>query len=387
MPRDLLTTPFYDILPYIDSEDTVESGMEYFKQQCEKIGQVISKITPETWKVAKEFTPMYPATLIRLARRGARNGADFNETIGDIRSLCQNYGFKLMISTSKGKEFDGIRIDSLAQGADMANKNHGKPIVIVTIDSGYAGLDVPKINNIVIGREPAGTIHNNYSQTAGRAARMKQGFINHVDAAEAIKNYNISVEQKRLLAEYYILHSTSVVHVPVDSKLLNNDVKEFIEGDTYREHEGRKFILDTIFGNNHPDLPQGLHLSTSTSLQDDTYKKYKKDHCEACNVADDGHTHCFHAAWRGFENLLGVKISEGEMKILWPMCLHVHHMDGNHFNHDIENLKTICPNVHAAITMYNEDYNNRYPELRMALSKIATKKGVRVPKVLSFVCK
>jgi superfamily II DNA or RNA helicase len=385
MPRDLLTTPFYDIIPYIDSEDTVDRGLEYFKNQCEKIGEIIKSITPDTWKIAKEFTPMYPATLVRCARRGARNGADFEENIDEIRNLCRSYGFKLMVSTSKGKEFNGYRIDSLAHGADLANKNHDKPIVIVTIDSGYAGLDVPKINNIVIGREPSGTIHNNYSQTAGRAARMKQGFINHVDAAEKIKSYDLPQEQKRLLAEYYILLSTSVVHVPVDSKLLNNDVKEFIEGDTYRENEGRKFILDTIFGNNHPNLPRGLHLSTSTSIQDDAYKQYKKDFCEACNVAPDGHTYCFHAAWQGFENILGVKISEGEMKILWPMCLHVHHMDGNHFNHDLQNLKTICPNVHAAVTMHNQDYNNRYPELRQALAKIANKKGAIATNFLAFI--
>jgi hypothetical protein len=83
-------------------------------------------------------------------------------------------------------------------------------------------------------------------------------------------------------------------------------------------------------------------------------------------------------------NLIGANINWNEMSILWPMCLHVHHMDGNHFNNDPENLKTICPNVHALITMYNEDYNNRYPELHAALATLAKKKGKKMPKTIAF---
>jgi hypothetical protein len=60
-------------------------------------------------------------------------------------------------------------------------------------------------------------------------------------------------------------------------------------------------------------------------------------------------------------------------------------MDGNHFNNSPENLKTICPNVHALITMHNKDYNNRYPELREALVIIARKKGGAIPKALDFI--
>lgn len=392
MPRDVLTTPFYDVIPYIDSEDTVDLGLKYFKEQCDKIASVMAAIKPETWSEAKEFSPKYPAALVRLARRGASNGADFDEAIYKVHGFCQLNGFRMLLNTSVSytddfyaKEFDGKKIESLAEGVALAEKADDKPVVVVTIESGYAGLDLPKLNNVIVGREPTGTIHNNYSQTAGRAARMKQNFLNHADAVNAIKKYNVDTEQQRLLAEYYILQSTSVVHVPVDSKLLNGDVKQFIETDTWREHEGRKFVLDSIFGNIHPNLPAGIHLVNSTSLQDDTYKQFKKSYCEYCNTEHDGHTSCFTAAWKGFEKLIDAKITLGEMKILWPMCLHVHHMDGNHFNNSPENLKTVCPNVHALVTMYNQDYNNRYPELREALSKLADKKGVAKPKYLAFV--
>ncbi len=385
MPRDILTTPFYDVRPYLDNEDTLFQGLVYFKQYCEQIASVIQSLEPATWGIVKKnFFATYPALMARIGRRGATNGLGFDEYIGEIRKLCIQYGFTLFISTSDGKEFAGRKIESLEQGVSLGEKHHHTPVVMVTIDSGYAGVDYVKISNVIIGREPSTTIHNNYSQTAGRAARMKFGFTNHAVAAETIRGYDLSDEQKRLVAEYYILHSTSTVHVPVDSKLLITDVKEFIETDTFREPDGRAFILREVFnGQPVPELKAGLHLKTSTSLQDEAYKKYKKTYCECCHTTD-GRTHCWINTRIGFMNLLNANITHDEMDILWPMCLHVHHMDGNHFNNDPKNLKTICPNVHALVTMHNEDYNNRYPELRAALATLAKKKGVNAPKTLAF---
>jgi len=378
MPRDILTTPFYDVIPYLDNEDTLRKGLEYFKQYCGKIGDVIASMEPATWEVTKKnIFATYPALMARIGRRGSTNGVDFELYIDEIRDLCTQYGFTLFISTSDGKEFDGKKIESLEQGVTLGDKHHHTPVVMVTIDSGYAGVDYVKISNVIIGREPSGTIHNNYSQTAGRAARMKFGFTNHAIAADTIRNYALSDDQKRLVAEYYILHSTSTVHVPVDSVLLNTDVKAFIETDTFREPIGRKYILDNVFTSGPaPDLKNCLRLKTSTSLQDDTYKQYKKNFCECCEVSKEtGRTSCEINARIGFMNMIDVNITWDEMNILWPMCLHVHHIDGDHFNNDLANLITICPNVHSLVTMYNEDYNNRYPELRAALATIAKKKG------------
>jgi superfamily II DNA or RNA helicase len=383
MPRDVLTTPFYDMIPYIDNEDTLFKGLDYFHLQCQRIGELMQKIDATTWDEAvKNFIPMYPALMARIGRRGATNGLDFDIYIKQIRKICKMYGFKLFISTSEGKEFDGDIIADMDEGVVRGSKEHDKPIVMVVIDSGYAGVDFVKINNIIIGRDPSGIIHNNYSQTAGRAARLKFGFVNHAHAAESIRSYQMSNEQKRLLAEYYIEHSSSIVHVPVDSKLLNGDVKQFIETDTFRKPDGAAFILKNVFKGG--PIP-GLHLVTSTTVQDDIYKQYKKDYCQACKTGKDGYTNCFHAAWEGFESIMGCSISEGEMKVLWPLCLHVHHIDGYHFNNDPKNLMTICPNVHGLVTNHNQDYKNRYPELHEALKKIANKKGVTMPKTIAFV--
>jgi superfamily II DNA or RNA helicase len=387
MPRDVLTTPFFDVIPYIDNEDTVYEGLKYFKEQCEKISDVIKNVTDDTWdKVKDNFIPMYPACMLRLGRVGAKNGVDFAENIDEIRKLCKQYDFTLAVSTSEyGKEFNGQKIEDLATAVTMGERHNHKPVVLVVVDSGYAGVDFVKLNNVIIGRDPKGTIHNNYSQTGGRAARMKFGFLNHHTAGETIRDYDLSVEQKRLIAEYYILHSTSIVHVPVDSKLLNIDVKEFLESDTFREFEGRKFILDLAFQNGKaPELKDCLRLITSTTIQNDIYKQYKKDHCECCEKRAFGYTECWHNAWKAFKVFVSHKITEDEMNILWKKCLQVHHVDGNHFNNDPKNLITICPNVHALVTVYNQDYNNRYPELHAALKKVAKKKGVAAPKALAF---
>lgn len=386
MPRDKMTTPFFDVVPYLDYEDTVLKSLDYFIDQCEQIGKVLDEVEQDTWALTKnKLTPTYPVLMARLSRKDARNGASLKDYEKKIRKICKDNKLTLMISTSENKEFDGKPISSMVEGVNLAMsaKYNKKPIVILVIESGTAGLDIPKINNVIISRDPKGVL-NSPAQTAGRAARMKLGFMNHIEAVNFIKSLNTTDEQKRLLAEFYILSNTCVLHVPVDSKLLNNEVKTYIETDTFRESEGRKYILDNVFGDTHPELPESLRLVNSTSLRDDTYKQYKKDYCECCNVADDGHTHCFHSTWKGFENLIGAKITLGEMKILWPMCLHVHHMDGNHFNHAPENLKTICPNVHALVTMHNQDYNNRYDDLRASLKKIAVKRGVRAPKTLAF---
>lgn len=381
MPRDVLTTPFYEVVSYIDHEETVFDGIKRFKNKCDIIADLISNIEPDTWDMAKEnFFPTYPAIAIRLGQANSNTGVLFEEGIDDVAQYAADNNMELFVSTSKYKEFGGQYIASLDEGVSLAEKHNHKPVVLVTVNSGYAGMDLVKITDVIIGRDPKGTVHNNYSQTAGRAARMKFGFRNHADAANAIRNYDISDVQKRLLAEYYIIHSTSMVHVQVYNKLLTGDVKSFIETDTYREHEGRKFVLDTTFGvGNAP----ALRLSTRTTIENNGYQRYKKTYCECCEVPklwkNTNHTSCFVEAYSGFKRLFNMDLRVKEMELLWPLCLHVHHQDGNHFNNNPENLITLCPNVHALITVHNEDYKNRYPKLREALTKLADKKGVVLP--------
>lgn len=369
MPRDMMTTPFFEMVSYLDFEDTLFKGLDYFKQHCDDIANLITAIDNKTWQEASaNIIPTYPVVMIRGGRSGAKNGIALDKYIDEIREKCQEYGFKLFISTSDLKELDGKKVSSLDEGVRLASKICDAPVVLVVIETGTAGLDYVKMNNVIIARTPSTIVHNNWSQTAGRSARMKFNFRNHAEAVDAIRGYNISDAQKQMLAEYYILHSTSTVHVPVDSDVLNIDVKEFIETDTFRFFEGRKYILENIFTDGLPTLRH------KTLLENDSYKRYRKNYCEECEVMEDGNTQCFHTTWKGFESLTGIKLSLQEMKMLWPMCLHGHHMDGNHFNPDPANVKTLCPNVHSLVTMKNEDYLNRYDELRETLKGIAKKK-------------
>jgi hypothetical protein len=77
----------------------------------------------------------------------------------------------------------------------------------------------------------------------------------------------------------------------------------------------------------------------------------------------DGETICYTDA----KNALADEGKELTAEI-WQKVLHVHHKNGNHFDNDPSNLVTICPNIHMAITVLEEDYLNRYPELRLKLA-------------------
>jgi hypothetical protein len=365
--------PAYSVLEYPSNDFAVEGGIEYFGDLLSRIKYVSTQINEATWTaVEPKITNIYPAAIVRLARRGAKNGVDFEENIDRIESIQASTNAIILTSTTNSKTFSGGKISSLNEGIKLAKKHNTKGIFINVIDSGYAGLNLPKINNIIIGREPSGTIANNYIQIGGRGARMVF-FASHNETIAYIRGLPISAEQKRWLAEYVILMNTTTVHVPAESDMLTVDVRNFFETVSYRPDQLRSIILQGIFGDD--DIPGGVHLSTHTSLQNDEYKQYQKDHCEICPSSDGVHTDCFMLAWEGLDRevaesftarglvaLFGV--DENTAKEYWFKVLNVHHKDGNHFNNSPDNLITVCPNVHGMTTMHNQDYLNRYPELR-----------------------
>ena len=366
--------PAYNILEYPTNDFTVEGGIAHFGDVLSQLEYIFAQIDDSTWTVASpKITKTYPASIVRLARRGAKNGVDFAENIDRIEALQSNINAIILTSTTQGKTFQGGKIASLNEGIKLAKKHNNRGICINVIDSGYAGLNLPKINSIIIGREPSGTIANNYIQIGGRGARMVF-FASHNEAISYISGLPISAEQKRWLAEYIILMNTTTVHVPADSDMLTVDVRSFFEKVSYRPDQLRAIILNGIFSDGN--IPGGVQLSTYTILQNDEYKQYQKDYCEVCAKSDGEHTDCFIQAWEGLDRdiaesftargltsgLFGV--DEATAKEYWIKVLNVHHKDGNHFNNSPDNLITVCPNVHGMITMHNEDYLNRYPELR-----------------------
>jgi hypothetical protein len=380
-PSDANFIPAYSIVEYPTNDFTVEGGIGYFGDVLSQVEYITSQISEETWEVVSpKITKIFPASIVRLARRGAKNGVDFEENIDRIEMLQRSINAVSLTSTAKHKVFGGSKIFSLNDGIKLAKKYNSRGICINVIDSGYAGLNLPKINNIIIGREPSGIIANNYIQIGGRGARMVF-FPSHNEAIDYIRGLPVSAEQKRWLAEYIILMNTTTVHVPADSDMLTIDVRNFFEEVSYRPDQLRSIILNGVFSDGN--IPGGVHLSTYTTLQNDEYKQFQKDDCEVCAKSDGVHTDCFMLAWEGLNDQLDdtfrarsmvaglFGVTEDIAKKHWLKVLNVHHIDGNHFNNDPSNLLTVCPNVHGMITMHGEDYLNRYPEIRNKLLDIS----------------
>jgi hypothetical protein len=89
--------------------------------------------------------------------------------------------------------------------------------------------------------------------------------------------------------------------------------KPIVDGDS------RKILLSEILEGKHPSYQ-------SNKLRIRLFKEnIKKEKCESCGLTE----------W------LGKKIS-----------LEVDHMDGNPYNHILDNLKILCPNCHAQTETY-----------------------------------
>ena len=83
--------------------------------------------------------------------------------------------------------------------------------------------------------------------------------------------------------------------------------------------DDRKISLEKILSGNHPHYQ-------SNKLRKRLIKEGVKEHkCECCNGTE----------WLGK-----------------PIPLELEHMDGNCYNHKIENLKMLCPNCHAQTDTY-----------------------------------
>jgi hypothetical protein len=360
-PNDKDTRPAYQFLEYPSNDLTVEEGIAFYGTTLALEKHIHKQISDDTWNLIKEkFPKTHSISMNRLARRGALNGVDFAENIERIEDLEAEANSYALTSTSKRKTFNGNKIRSLDEGIRLTHKYNNAGISINVIDSGYAGLDQPRIKNVIVGREPSGTIANNYIQIAGRAARM-MFFATHSEAVEYIKNLPISDDQKRWVAEYYLVLNIATIHIPMESELLSVDVRDEYENTTYRPDQLRAIVLQGIFEDGL--VPGGMRLSTSTTLQNEVYKQFQKEDCEVCCKSDGVHADCFMLAWKSMNAYYGRTLTEEEAKEDWFKTLNIHHKDGNHFNNESSNLVTICPNVHQMITMVEEHYNNRYGDL------------------------
>lgn len=131
---------------------------------------------------------------------------------------------------------------------------------------------------------------------------------------EASKNSNSATHAASILG---IKYETYKVHA---TRLNCFSTNASGKGIKKRRKDGQgKIPLQEIFEGKHPEYQAN---KLRKRLFDE---KYKKENCEVC----------------GIENWLGKRIS-----------LELDHIDGNRYNHSLENLRIICPNCHSQTPTY-----------------------------------
>lgn len=93
------------------------------------------------------------------------------------------------------------------------------------------------------------------------------------------------------------------------------------------------------------------HIGTSKLRKKLIQDGIKKNECEICNITD----------W------MGNKLS-----------LELHHIDGNRFNNDLNNLQILCPNCHSQTENYSGKANKKIKEPRIKkIERLKQRKVVR----------
>lgn len=374
MPRDTDTTPFLDFCVYDNTAESLQGGLETFKHHVTFVKNALRQLTSKTQRgIGSLYNEIYaaPAVVVKFARANAStSGESLVNEEQMIRDYCKNNGFVLFISTSKNKEFDGKKVSSMDEGIKLANsvQYREKPLVIAVIESGTAGMDLPRIDTIVFGREKTGDIHNNASQAAGRGLRMKWGFRNHKEAIQVFKNLDIDQDQLGILVELYCSVSTTTTHGSGElytgsQKLAAKDrlsVREFLEYDSYdnkaiyNAEEGKEYIMSSVF---QDDITETI----SRKLIDKTIP-LKGSKCEVCDLNENDDPMCLVLVKaylaKHYPHLLSDEVDEVYRTKVLRSYLDRHHSQGDHFDHS--KVVTQCKNTHALETYINEHFNNRY---------------------------
>ena len=347
---------------YLDATDLQQKSA---KEKSLRVERYLNAIADETWEaMAGVIYKCNIASMLKFARNGSSNGITWEDCIDSYNTYQSKWSI-VFNSISAEKTYGGRTLRSMHEGVKLANENPEQVVSLNVVDSGDTGMDLARMRSLGMGRVPSGKDSsnniNNFRQLVGRIMRM-MFFRDHTKFIDFVQRLAISDEQKYLVAAYYIEMNCSEVFVCQRHPALA-EVRQQVEETTYRHDELSQLILNSLFDD--PDQMQdeyGIFISSSSILVNDAYKKFRKDHCEVCEVVD-GETVCYTAAKTSLEND-GYDFTKDE----WQKVLHVHHKDGNHFNNEPENLVTVCPNYHMGLTILEQDYLNRYESLRAEIN-------------------
>lgn len=334
---------------------TLEAAYKTFAWQVNEIRNQQVLIPESVWDSVEDKIPkMMPGIIISLGRNNAVNGIPIDGVMKDVKAFTKRIGAVLFVSTSKEKHFDGVPLKRMSEGIKLANKPEyvNKPLVMVVVDSGKMGINIPRLITAVVCKVPAQQkIHNNYTQFVARTCRLPF-FRDHDTGIDFIRKMKVSDDVKSLMCSYYSLLSTSFAILPQDTEIMQL-VEEFYTADTFPMLEGIDYILKGVFGNKDPKkLISGLRLAFDRGQLN---QLFRKDHCEACKGV------CFEQAIKGYIEQYGDDTTTlGNFIENWKSSLQVDHIDGNRYNNDPSNHATVCPNVHTLKTQRQKDYLNEY---------------------------
>jgi hypothetical protein len=353
MPKSKLHNAFTDIT-YAETSDIVNTSLKLFKNQVEMVEKIQADILDTVWKkIENQVCKMMPAMMISLGRSGSSNGIDYYESINQILAYCTENNYALAVSTSNEKYiFERNRyiyFDRMQEIINWANNNKQIPLVLVVIESGKMGINIPRLTTVALGKIPVQeTIHNNYSQLLARACRLPF-FRNHAAARSYLKSLKVNSTEKSLIIEYYLMMNSNYSVLPSGAPLMDL-VEEFHTVNTFSRVEGYEYLIKA-FDWTVPWPKYGVAFD-----QSELNRLERKDHCEAC--PDEN---CFHLAMSGFSRVYREKVFGLEaFRNSFKKSLNVDHKDGNRFNNHPDNLITVCPNVHMIKTELHEDYKTRY---------------------------
>ncbi len=338
-----------------DLYETLEAAYKTFAWQVNEIRNQQLLIPETTWDIVSDKIPkMMPGIIISLGRNNAVNGIPIDAVMKDVKAFVKRINAVLFVSTSKEKHFDGQSIKRMSEGIKLANSPAyvNRPLVMVVVDSGKMGINIPRLITAVVCKVPAQKkIHNSYTQFVARTCRLPF-FRDHELGIDFIRKMKVSDEVKSLVCSYYSLLSTSFAILPQDTELMQL-VEEFYTEDTFDMIDGIDYILNGVFGTKDPrKLVSGLRLAFDNGQLNSLFRK---DHCEACKGI------CFEQAIKGYTTQYGDDtVTLGDFIEDWKTTLQVDHIDGNRYNNDPSNHATVCPNVHMLKTQRQKDFLNTY---------------------------
>jgi hypothetical protein len=353
-------TKFYYYGSDCNTNDTLRMALKEYKDQVNTVKNLQSQIGNNIWQLMSDKMPQtMPAIILSLGRNNAINGVPYNVAIDDIEDFCKTNKYDLFVSTSKDKYFiDGVRwrkhkLDRMFDGIQAINSKQAinRPLVMVVIESGKMGINIPRLTTAAVCKVPANKlVHNNYSQFVARTCRMPF-FRSHDLAIDFIKRLKVSEQDKLNIIDYYTMLNTSFAVLPDNTQLMPL-VERFYVKNTFTMDEGRKYIVDGVFKNSK-FKDDGYRVSYDRGSLN---RMFRKDHCEACK--DDA---CLKLAIEGYVKIYGDSDTEFEKYMSeWRRTLQVDHKDGNRYNNNPDNHVTVCPNIHMLKTNIQQDYLNNY---------------------------